>query len=71
MNTVARLGVVVVDVAEACRQGLAIQSIRCPRSVSSDRIFDHESYLMERDGRPLPVTTKEAWRVGEEAVVFL
>lgn len=71
VHSVARREVVSIDVGEACRLRMAIQNLRMPRSVSPGRVFEHAGYLMERDGRPMPVSTEKAWRVGEEAVIFL
>ena len=71
VDSVARREVVEVDVGEACRLGMAIQNLRMPRSVSPDRVFEHASYLMERDGRRIPASSEQAWRVGAETVIFL
>jgi CRISPR-associated protein Cas5h len=71
VHSVARQESGVIEVGEACRLGLAIQNLRMPRAVNPDRVFEHAGYLVERDGRPIPVSTGQAWRVGEEAVIFL
>lgn len=43
--------------------GLALQVIRMPREVTPDRIFTHADYLVERGGRPIPITTSKAYRL--------
>lgn len=50
---------------------LALQWIRMPRSVDPDRTFHHHDYLIERDGRPVPVETDRAWELGSQIVLFL
>lgn len=54
---------------------LATLPLRMPRSVTEDRIFTHEDYLLERSGRPMPLKADESWRVvaeeEERTVVFL
>jgi CRISPR-associated protein Cas5h len=53
------------------RQGHAVQEVRMPRTVTPDRVFQHENYYLEMEGRPVPVRTSRAWSFREEAVVFL
>jgi len=60
-----------VEVAEACRRDLAIQHLRMPRCLTLDRVFAHTSYFVERDGKPIPLVTDQAWHVGQDNVVFL
>ena len=60
-----------LEMDDAFRRGLAIQSLRMPCTVTPDRIFTHASYYVERDGKPVPFKTDKAWRVGREVVVFL
>lgn len=50
--------------------GLGVHLLRMPRTVTTDRVFGHSAYYVEHRGRPIPVTTDAAWRVGERAVVF-
>lgn len=61
----------VLDTAAIFSRGLALQSLRMPRDVTADRVFTHASYYVERDAKPVPFNTSAAWRVGDEAVVFL
>lgn len=60
-----------LDMELAFKEGLALQSLRMPRSVTGERIFTHASYYVERDAKPIPFITGAAWRVGNETVVFL
>lgn len=60
-----------IDTSAACEQGLAIQSLRMPRTVTNDRVFSHAAYRLERDGRPIPATTDAAWQIGDDVVMFL
>lgn len=55
----------------AFKKGLAVQLLRMPMSVSPDRVFQHATYYVERDGNPIPVKTDQAWKVGEQTVIFL
>lgn len=60
-----------VDLPQACSDNLAIHSLRMPRSVSADRVFTHDNYRLERDGRPLPFHTEHAWQAGDKVILFL
>ena len=60
-----------LDASSAYSMNLAIQKLRMPRNVSIDRVFSHANYLLERDGKPIPVKTENAWQVGSERIVFL
>lgn len=55
----------------AFKKGLTVQMLRMPRSVSSDRVFKHATYYVERDGNPIFVKTDLAWKVREQTVIFL
>ncbi len=50
--------------------GIGVQLLRMPRSVSAARVFTHAGYYLEHRGRPYPVTTATAWQVGQQVVVF-
>lgn len=49
---------------------LGVHLLRLPHSVSEQRVFRHRAYYLERQGAPLPVTTTQAWQVGDWQVVF-
>lgn len=60
-----------IDVGEASRMTLAIQTLRIPRAVSPDRVFEHAGFFIERDGRPIIAWTEQAWQVDQDMVMFL
>lgn len=53
------------------RKDHAVQEVRMPRTVSSQRVFTHANYYLEMQGRPIPVRTNQAWTFEQEAIVFL
>lgn len=52
-------------------EGLAVQEIRMPRMVTPNRIFSQENYLLEMNGRPIPVETEQAWSFVGQNITFL
>jgi CRISPR-associated protein Cas5h len=50
---------------------LAVQLLRMPRAVTADRVFTHESYFIEKKGRPIRVKTDHAFMAGEKVLMFL
>lgn len=60
-----------LDAEQAMEQGLALQWVRMPRDVTEDRVFHQASYILEREGRPLPLLTEHAWQVGDDVLMFL
>ncbi len=52
-------------------EGVYINKVRLPSSVSEERVFMHKDYLVERNARPFKFETDKAWRVGDKTVVFL
>ena len=50
---------------------LAVYSLQMPRALTPDRIFSHCTYFIERDGRPIPVETDQAYKVADKVVMFL
>lgn len=71
LNTVVPQHEGKLDTELIFKEGLALQSLRMPRSVTEERIFTHASYYVEREGKPIPFITGAAWRVRNETVVFL
>lgn len=53
------------------RNNLALHLLRMPRSVTPDRVFTHEGYILERDGSPIPVQTSEGYEVDGKVIMFL
>lgn len=65
-----------IDGQQLLGNRLEIQVVRMPREVTPERVFSHANYLVERRGRPIPVTTSEAWhleggRLDNTHVMFL
>ena len=60
-----------IDMDQAAQQNLSLKLLRLPYSVSSDRIFIHAAYWIERECRPVPLQTDHAWKSGEDRFVFL
>jgi CRISPR-associated protein Cas5h len=54
---------------------LAMLPLRMPREVTPERVFSHADYLIERSGKPIPLTTDAAWKITsperERMVIFL
>ena len=71
IETVFRQESVHLDIGSAYKEKLAINLLRMPRSVTTDRVFTHAGYFMERDGRPVAVRTAEAYRGGKRVLMFL
>jgi CRISPR-associated protein Cas5h len=63
-----------IDGNQMLEERLEIQVIRMPRAVTSDRVFSHANYLVERRGKAIPVRTSQAWEIqGDQTmqVMFL
>jgi len=50
---------------------LAVHAIRMPRQVTSDRVFLHEDYFMEKEARPVPLTTGKAFEWKDRVIVWM
>ena len=57
-----------IDGSRLVDNKLEIQVVRMPRSVTPERVFSHANYLVERRGRPIPVTTSAAYQLSGEAL---
>jgi CRISPR-associated protein Cas5h len=53
---------------ETSLEPLNLQVIRMPRDLSSKRVFSHANYLVERQGRAIPVITSQAWQLSGEGL---
>lgn len=60
-----------LDVDAAFQKGVVVHAMRMPRAVTSERVFRHAAYFMERDARPVPVNTKNAVEFDGKALIFL
>jgi CRISPR-associated protein Cas5h len=71
VNSAVSLARAELDASTAYSKHLAIQKLRMPRDVSPNRVFSHANYLLERDGKPIPVNTENAWQIGDDRIIFL
>ena len=71
VETVMRQEHVNPDIERMYNDKLAINLLRMPRSVTPERVFRHAGYLMEREGRPVPVRTAGAYLTGKRVLMFL
>lgn len=53
---------VVIDQEEQ----LGIQLLRLPYKVTTERVFEHQSYYLEYQGRPFTVQTNNAWQLSNQ-----
>ena len=71
VSTVIRQGGGEIQVPKVLERNLALHLLRMPRSVTSERVFTHDGYILERDGSPIPVQTMEGYEVGGKVIMFL
>lgn len=57
-----------IDGEKLLEDKLEIQVLRMPRDLSGDRVFTHRDYLIEQRGRPIPVSTSEAWNISTSSL---
>lgn len=61
--------------ASANNEPLAILPLRMPREVTTDRVFTHADYMVERSGLPMPLRADDAYEIssdtGTRVVIFL
>ena len=62
-HSLVRQDLVTVEGQKFLEKGLELQVLRMPRDVTPDRVFSHANYLVERQGRLIPVKTAHAWRL--------
>lgn len=71
INTVVRQEAVQLDFQKLYDDGIAVQLLQMPRTVTADRIFTHANYLLESKARPVVAKTEQAYRISEHVVMFL
>jgi len=71
VETVMRQEHVKPDIERIYNDKLAINLLRMPRTVTPERVFSHAGYLLERDGRPVPVRTARAYLARKRVLMFL
>jgi len=60
-----------LDMDNIFEDELVIHSLRMPRTLTSDRVFFHANYFMERDARPVPIETDHAFKTNNKVLMFL
>lgn len=60
-----------INAAHALQQGLSLQILSMPRTVTTQRVFSHARYIVENNGRAVRAKTCYAYKVHNEAIVFL
>lgn len=71
VSTVIRQGEGEIQVTKVLERNLALHLLRMPRSVTSERLFTHDGYILERDGSTIPVQTSEGYEVAGKVIMFL
>lgn len=71
LGSVVGAAAATVDAAAVVREGLQVIGLSMPRTVTSERRFEHAQYFVERRGRPIPCRTAAAWRGQSGLVTFL
>lgn len=60
-----------IDIGKILDRQLALCRLNMPRTVSSDRVFTHATYIAEQNGLPVPVKTADAYRINNKVIMFL
>lgn len=71
VSSVFRQGKGEIQVPKVLERNLALNLLRMPRSVTSERVFTHEGYILEKNGSPIPVQTSEGYEVSGKVIMFL
>ncbi|CAA7602825.1 CRISPR-associated protein Cas5, N-terminal [Acididesulfobacillus acetoxydans] len=71
VTSVIRQGEGEIEVPQVLAKNLALHLLRMPRSVTADRVFTHDGYVLEKDGRPIPTRTSEGYEVDGKVIMFL
>lgn len=61
----------ILEVDQIFEKELVIHSLQMPQTVTTDRIFSQCTYFIERDARPVPVKTDQAYKVNDKILMFL
>lgn len=71
ISSVIRQGRGEIQVPKVLEKNLALHLLRMPRSVTPERVFRHEGYILEKNGSPIPVQTSEGYEVAGKVIMFL
>lgn len=61
----------IIDIDKVFERRLSIHLLQMPRTVTPDRVFSHCSYITERNAKPIPVETKNAFQIENKMLMFL
>lgn len=71
VSTVVRHDAMQINVDDVLDRELGLRIFSMPRTVSVDRVFTHEKYVMESSGNAVIVETDQAYQIGDQVVTFL
>ena len=71
VQSVFQQGTGVLDMKQVLSRELSIHLLQMPRTVTPDRVFSHCRYILERDARPAPVKTNQAYKTDNKVIMFL
>lgn len=60
-----------LDMEKIFNRELSIHLFQMPRTVTVERIFTHCRYIVERDAKPIPVKTNQAYKTDNKVIMFL
>lgn len=71
IQSIVRQSQGMVDESQVLQSGYALRIQTMPRTVTDDRRFTHDRYVLEANGRPINVDTAHAYQAGQDRVMFL
>jgi CRISPR-associated protein Cas5h len=71
VSTVIPQGLGQINLQKSCIENVSIQLLQMPKAVTPERVFIHDKYFWECEGRSLTIQTSEAYQIGETVVMFL
>jgi len=60
-----------LDMKQMLKKELSIHLLQMPRTVTPGRVFSHCRYIAERNARPVPVKTNQAYKTDNKIIMFL
>ena len=60
-----------IDFEQVTERKLSVHILQMPRVVTQNRVFSHSSYVAERNARPIPLKTRQAYKTDNEILMFL
>jgi len=71
LSTVTIKSQIELDINDALENHAVIKSIKMPRLLTENREFSHESYCYEISGKPIYAKTANAFKVGDQNIMWL